>query len=555
MLLHLKIKNIAVIEEADIDFKDGLNVLTGETGAGKSILIDSISMLTGVRSNRELIRTGETMAFVGGLFMPDDKVFKILQSCGIDKPEDGLLQINREINISGKSVCRINGEQCPLSVLKSIGYLLINIHGQQDAFQLYAPEKHIILLDKWCADELSDKLKSYRESYKAYISAAKKRKALKEMAEKRNSEIDFLEYEINEIEAAALMPGEEQALSEKRTALINREKIAQAKAQAVSMLFDDAGCARENMDIAAAKLEYASGFDKALEKTAASLKEALYILDDINRSGVLKEENYVFGELEEITDRLDVIKKLERKYGATEADILNRLEASQNRLKELKENALLENELDENLIVLKRDIEKKAEELHNIRLKNAEKLSAEIEKQLEELNMQGSKFVVDIKKVPYGGLGCDGVEFFISPNRGEDVKPLSKIASGGELSRIMLAIKCIMARTDDAETYVFDEIDSGVSGRAAEKVAAKLQMVSEKKQTLVITHLGHIAAAGKHHYKIEKLTEGSRTKTYITPLDESGRIREIARINSGSDLTAAALNQAKELLEKAKKHG
>ena len=554
MLLHLKIRNIAVIEEADVEFSGGLNVLTGETGAGKSILIDSISMLTGVRSNRELIRTGETSASVYGLFEPGEKVWKILEKDGIERSDDGLLGVSREINVSGKSVCRINGMQCPLAVLKSIGGLLINIHGQQDALELYAPEKHITLLDKWCAEELSAKLKSYRESYKAYISAAKKRRALKENEEKRNSEIEYLEYEIQEIEAADLKIGESDELTAKKAALLNSEKISEAKKLAAGLLFEETGCARERIDIAAGKLEAASAFDKGLEKIVQALREALYALDDINRGGTLYEENFGAAQLEEITDRLDIIRKIERKYGADENAVLSRLEKSKERLAELKESASLETELDINLSELKNEIEEKAEELHKIRVKYGEKLSVEIEQQLEELNMQGSRFVVDIKKVPYGGLGCDGVEFFISPNRGEEVKPLSKIASGGELSRIMLAIKCIMARTDDAATYVFDEIDSGVSGRAAEKVAAKLQMVSKDKQTLVITHLGHIAAAGKYHYKIEKIVSGGRTKTCIVPLDDNGRVQEIARINSGSDLSPVAISQAKELLLRAREN-
>ena len=550
MLLHLKIKNIAVIEEADIEFQEGLNVLTGETGAGKSILIDSISMLTGVRSNRELIRTGEEQASVYGLFAPCEKVWKILGEEGIPRAQDGLLAISRELNISGKSVCRIAGVLTPLSVLKKIGVYLINIHGQQDALELYAPEKHIIILDKWCGEVLSRELASYRDSYKKYISIAKENREIKALQEKRDSEIDYLEYEIAEISGAALRIGEEMELYEKREELKNAEKLKNVVDMCKESLFEGGGSANERLDVAALKLEQLSDVYKNLGEAVSTLREILALMEDVRcELRGFNSENYAGERLEEITDRLDIISKMKRKYGGDEAAVLEHLEKACFRLEELKNAEALSLKLGTEMTALKAEIEQKAQQLHSIRTQYGKKLADEIVQQLAELNMEGCLFVTHIKKVPYGGLGNDGVEFLISPNRGEDIKPLSKIASGGELSRIMLAIKCIMADTDEAQTYIFDEIDTGVSGRAAQKVAQKLKKVGESKQTFVITHSAHIAAAGKHHFRIEKSVENGRTKTHITLLDRQGRIEEIARINSGSNLTETALKQAEEMLD------
>lgn len=549
MLLHLKIKNIAVIEEADIDFFDGLNVLTGETGAGKSILIDSISMLTGVRSNRELIRTGEEKASVYGLFDPCDKVWKILAEEGIDRPDDGLLAVSRELSISGKSVCRIGGNQMPLAVLKKIGSYLINIHGQQDALELYAPEKHIILLDKWCSETIFPQLTAYRECYKKYISIAKENREINALREKREQETDYLEFEVKEISDANLRVGEEAELLKKREELKNSEKLKNAVALARESLFENGGSANERLDISAHKLEQLAPVYGELNGTVEKLREIMALMEDVRGNLRAFEGDAATDEkLEEITDRLDLINKMKRKYGGDEASVIERLEKSSQRLEELKSAEELSLKLADRMEELKTEISERAEQLHNIRMAQGKKLADEIISQLADLNMEGCLFVTDIKKVPYGGLGNDGVEFLISPNRGEDVKPLSKIASGGELSRIMLAIKCIMADTDEAQTYIFDEIDTGVSGRAAEKVAAKLAKVGEFKQTFVITHSAHIAAAGKHHFRIEKTVEEGRTKTHITVLDRKGRIEEIARINSGSNLTETALKQAEEML-------
>ncbi len=551
MLLNLKIKNIAVIEEADIEFYSGLGVLTGETGAGKSILIDSISMLTGVRSNKELIRSGEESAAVFGLFVPGEKVWKMLEKNGFSRSEDGLLSVSRQLSITGKSTCRIAGMQCPLSVLKSIGPYLINIHGQQDALELYAPEKHILLLDKWCGDKLQGALKSYRESYKQYIALAKENRAIREMAKERDREIDFLEFEINEIAQAQLRVGEEEELADKQLMFRNGEKLMQALSQARGALFESEGGARERIDVAMRKVEGALKFEGALEGTASQLRELLFALDEVGDKleGYIEAMDFSEEEMNRVAERLDIIRRMKRKYGGTEQAILDKLEASRQRLETLQNSAELEVKLSVQQESLKKELEEKAEVLHNLRVTYGKKLSREIVCQLEDLNMQGCEFVVDIKKVPYGGMGCDGVEFLISPNKGEEIKPLSKIASGGELSRIMLAIKCIMSGSDEASTYIFDEIDTGVSGRAAEKVAAKLKMVGKSKQTLVITHSSHIAAAGEYHLRIEKSVEAGRTKTHITKLDHEGRVEEIARINSGSNFSTAAVRQAEEMLK------
>lgn len=551
MLLHLKIKNIAVIEETDIDFYEGLNVLTGETGAGKSIIIDAISMLTGMRSNKELIRTGEEKAVVYGVFMPNEKVWKILESEGINPSEDGLLSVTRELNITGKSVCKIAGNICPLATLKKIGAYLINIHGQQDAMELYSPENHIFLLDKWCADDVLPLLSSYRESYKRYISVAKKNKEISEKQEKRIAEMEYLEHEINEISGAGITLGEEEALIVKRNKIKMAEKFSSSLELAREMLFDSAGSAREKADIAKNKLETLAGEYEELKKPVQILDEIVSLIDDVRielRS--LGDDSFSVLDIEEIVDRLDIINKLKRRYGGSEESILNHLEESSKRYEELKSDEELKGTLEIEQEKLKAEAVEKAEVLSGVRKKYAGILSEEIKKQLADLNMPGCEFITQVDKVSYGGLGCDKVEFLISPNKGEDVKPLSKIASGGELSRIMLAIKCIMAKSDEATTYIFDEIDTGVSGLTAQKVALKLNLVGKSKQTLVITHSAHIAAAADHHFLLYKNVENGRTKTHISHLDFDGRVNEIARINSGSNITETAKNQAKELLEK-----
>ncbi len=551
MLLHLKIKNIAVIEEADVEFFEGLNVLTGETGAGKSILIDSISMLTGVRSNRELIRTGEEKASVYGVFSPSEKVWKILAEEGIEPAEDGLLSVSRELSVSGKSVCKIAGVICPLSVLKKIGIHLINIHGQQDATELYSPEKHIFLLDKWCGEAIAPLIADYRESYKKYITAAKKNKEILAMREKRAQELEFFEYEINEILEADIKIGEEEALIKKRQRLKSIEKLSQVLSFVRENLYDSGGSAREKADISRIKLSELTENYPELEKPVEILAEVVSSLDDVRVAlRGMGEEEFTEDKLEEIVDRLDIINKLKRKYGGSEESILEHLLKAQSKYEELKNAENMQAELAATLDVLKEEMVEKGKKLSEVRAKYGEKLSMEIKEQLAQLNMPDCEFKTKVEKVAYGGLGCDEVEFLISPNKGEDIKHLSKIASGGELSRIMLAIKCIMAKTDDAGTYIFDEIDTGVSGFAAQKVAAKLRLVGEEKQTLVITHSAHIASSGNHHFSIEKKVEGGRTKTYITPLDYSGRISEIARINAGSGVTEASIQQAKEMLAK-----
>lgn len=554
MLAHITIENIAVIESAQVEFYDGLNVLTGETGAGKSIIIDSIGMVLGQRTSRDLIRSGKTKARVSALFYPDDATWALLEKLGVERSEDSSLLIFREISQDGRGNCKINGVLTPISTLKEVGKFLINIHGQQDTTVLYSPDKHISLLDSWAGKDLEAALSSYRELYHQYKDLLHRRDRLKENESSRMREIDMLQYQIEEISQARLSPGEDEELQQRAEILENAEEISDALDFSYESLFSEEDNARDRLFTASKKLQEIAQYEEGLEQLSDQLTELCYQLDDIGSglSGYRDQLDFDPSELNEINERLDVIRTLKRKYGNTIEDILIFLEEAEKKLELLSDSSQSLDSIESALELLLPRLKKEAAQLHAIRQTKAQQLEKCIEKELEDLNMPGARFQVVLSSLSeYGSRGTDSVEFYISANPGETPKPLAKIASGGELSRIMLAMKVIMAAFDRSGTYVFDEIDTGVSGRAAEKVARKLRQVSALKQTLVITHSPHIAAIAQHHYLIEKQVTDQQTLTTLTLLDKQGRIEEIARINSGSDLTPAALLHAKELLEHA----
>lgn len=550
MICELFIQNIAVIEKLRIDFKSGMSVLTGETGAGKSIIIDSINMILGNKADKSLIRHGEDKALVSAVFDVSEKIQKELVEYEIECEEDKLY-ISRSISAEGKNVCRINGMPSPLSVLREIAPKLINIHGQHDNQALLSPSKHIGFLDSY-ADN-SELLEEYKVLYSELKDAKKQLSELLCDDDERLRRADLLEYQVKEIEGAELKPGEEEELLEQRGIISNAEKINNGVMQAKEALYSGEESAYNSLHNAVSALEKITGIDERIDKAHETLSDMLYSVQDISYEIADFAEGVEYNEqaLDEIEERLDVYSKLKRKYGSNYEEIMKFYENAREELSKLQN-------IDENIEIYKEKIEKITEEisacgekLTKVRLKASKTLQERIEKALSELNMEQARFKVDVQKTEdFTPDGCDSVEFLISANAGDIEKPLVKIASGGELSRVMLAIKSILAECDEVETLIFDEIDTGVSGSAAQKIADKLSEISNFRQVICITHLPQLASGADNHFYIEKNTEDGKTKTSVRLLDDEERVLEVARI-TGGELTEISKEHARELIRKA----
>ncbi len=550
MLSVLKIRNIAVIESAEIEFFRGFNVLTGETGAGKSIILDSINAVLGFRTSRELIRTGETQAEVTALFCDiDASSAKTLESLGLPLSDDRSLVISRTIS-ADKNVCRINGALTNVAALKTVGATLITIHGQQDNRELLDPETHLSYIDALAGTK--ELFSKYSEAYSKLVSADAKIKKISSDKAERARRADMLSFQIDELQKANIVPGEWEELKNRRSLMRNYEKIQTAFASAYSALSggDDFSGALSLVSGAQRELSAVSDCSKDAEKLSERLSEIYYELDDI--SDVLRGDGFDGGfsqeELNDVEERLDMLYRLSKKYGDTEEEMLSFLENAE---KELESVSLSDEMLEE--LLLKREklyenAKSLAEELSKKRKSAAETFCESVCKELRFLDMPSVRFEAVFKDVPLSENGVDSAEFLISANVGEDLKPLAKTASGGELSRIMLAIKNVLSDKDSVNTLVFDEIDTGVSGRAASKIAAKLYEVSRKKQVLCVTHLGVIASKGDSHYLIEKSEHDGKTFTNVTLLSPEARKYEIARIIGGGNVTDLQLKNAEEML-------
>ncbi len=551
MLSFIDIHNVAVIEHAQIEFFDGLNVLTGETGAGKSIIIDAIGMVLGKRTSRDIIRSGQPKATVNALFYISDATWEILQTLGIEKSEDGALMIYRELSADGKGVCRINSIPVPVSLLREVGKYLINIHGQQDTAELYSAEKHITLLDGYANDEIASHMAEYAGIFSEYrrLKSAVENAAAEEF--KLNSEIDLISYQIAEISALNLKKGEADELEKNINLLGSAEQISLAAGRVRSLLTGDNVNVRDSLSVSAKEFSKIADINEETEKICTAITDSLYKIDDILSMIEELEDKTDFdgGRLDLMQERLYEIRRLSAKYKCSADGLTDFLQNAQEKLEMLhsQKNSSLDNE--NKLKEITEKLTAKAVTLTEIRKKYAAKFEKEIVSHLCDLNMKGVRFEVSFKEDTFTGKGADNVEFLISANPGEELKPLAKIASGGELSRIMLALKSIIAEYDTTETYIFDEIDTGISGITAEKVADKLISVARNNQTVIITHSPHIASIADYHYLIKKEVTDERTETKLTLLTEEGRIAEIARINSGSHLTDAALIHAGELLK------
>ena len=547
MLNLLHIENIAVIESADISFGTGFNVLTGETGAGKSIVIDAISAILGERAYRDMIRTGEEKASVRAVFSQVAPLDWFNEN-GV--PYDRETVIQRDIFLDGKNVCRVNGTLVSVTMLRKLGIQLMNIHGQHDSASLFDEENHLIFLDDFSSNQALRQ--AYQEKYQAVAALRREIQRMTMDEGEKLRRMETLQYQIAEIEKAELEPGEDEALEERRKLLQNAERLSKGMDEAVEALYGG-----EESDGAAGLLtqaEHALGRLSRFSDSFTSLHERVtdlmyQVRDAAEEAKDMRDDlSYSADELEQIESRLDVIYRLRKKYGTTCQEILDYLEKAR---KELADIEFADDRL-EKLKQKQQKAEKEAwaaaEALRQNRRENAEIMSARILQELKELDMPRVQFSCQFRELELQPNGADAVAFYLSANAGEALKPLSKVASGGELARIMLSMKNVLAEKDQIATLIFDEVDTGVSGRAAQKVAEKLRKLAQHKQVLCVTHLPQMAALADTHMLISTCERDGRTYTSVTPLDTEGRKRELARIIGGTHITETTLKSAEEML-------
>ncbi len=551
VLLSLHIENIAVIESADIDFGQGFNVLTGETGAGKSIVIDAISAVLGMRTSRDLIRTGAERALVSAVFtgIPHSQWF---EDNLVPFDNSGELQIVREISADGRGACRVNGRAVTVGMLRQLGAGLMAIYGQHDSQQLFDEQNHLAILDVFAAhDELMDE---YSDAYQRMSQLEQRMDRLRMDEGEKARRIDNLSYQISQLESAGLKPGEDEQLAERRKLLRSAGKLMEALQQAYMALSggDDSDGAVSLLWTAANELGSVASVSEKLEQTFARAGELAAGVDDLADELRIMKDEYDFSEneLDEVESRLDVIHKLKKRYGSTVEEMLTYLENCRQELDtiEFAEDEL--KKLEKKYAVLRQETFDKARALSDSRTRAAERLKSRIMSELSQLDMPRVRFETEFTETELTANGMDSIRFLMSANVGESLKPMSKVASGGELSRIMLAIKNVLAENDGIPTLIFDEVDAGVSGRAAAKVAAKLKSVSAGKQVLCVTHLPQIAARADIHFSIEKSERGGRTFTQVTELETEGRKQELARLIGGDVITETTLKSAEELMER-----
>ncbi len=552
MLKTLVIENIAVIKKAQIEFTSGLNVLTGETGAGKSIVVDSINAILGERTSRELVRAGSDNAFVNAYFedINDDVKLK-LNEYDIPIEEDGSLLLSRKISAGGKSVCRVNGLPVTVGILKDIGTHLVNIHGQHDSQALLNPDFHYKFVDAYAdCDEL---LAEYKDSFKSFLNIRRQLKSLTSDADERDKQSEILDYQIKELRDADIKVGEWEELKHRKSVILNSQAILNALNTLLGAVNGD----DENQGIQSVlsssdkEITALLDADSQLKPIKEKLDSAEDLLESIKDLISDKMESLDFqpDELDKIEERLDILYTFSNKYGETEQDMLYYL-ADAERKRALFDNS--EQDLERLNAEYDSSLEKTqnlALKLSEVRRKAAEKLGDEICSQLEFLDMPGVKFVTQFSKGNLSSVGVDKIEFLIRTNPGEEPKPLAKIASGGELSRIMLAIKSIIAKSDSIATLIFDEIDTGVSGKASRKIGLKLKEVGENAQVICVTHSAQIASAADSHFLIKKEYTDNAAFTQIMPLDFEGRKYELARIMGGLNVTESLLKSAEEMLD------
>jgi len=570
MLLRLEIKNIALIDEVSIELGEGLNILTGETGAGKSIIIDAINVLLGERFSKDLIRSGRDKALIEAVFQVDNgRLAGILEKYGIETEEDGTLIMSREFSINGKSTCRINGRLVTVSALKETGAYLIDVHGQYDNQSLLRNDTHIELLDSFGGEKIQELKKKYYELYEKRRELKGRLEELYGNEKERERKIDLLKYQIDEIRNAKLKVNEEEELNSQRIFYANASRIAETLNGIYEVLFAGSrmkGAAFDDINEAVFKLRELSVYNSRYENIAKQMEEVSFLLEDLkeairNERDSIEYNPYV---LEQIEERLDLIYKLKRKYGNSISEILQYCENCEKELDFIIKSEEHINNLKKELSEIERGLYELAREINRARSEAASVLEENICRELGSLEMKKARFKVNIETIDFDKTpaeevqfkpdGVDRVEFLISPNAGEPLKPLSKIASGGEMARIMLAIKCILADVDKIPTLIFDEIDIGISGKVSQRVAEKIAFLSMSHQVICVTHHPQIASMADNHFLIEKISGKDYTRTKVSRLWGEQVLDEISRILGGDSITAVTRNLASEMLENARNY-
>ncbi|WP_352401129.1 DNA repair protein RecN [Anaerotignum sp.] len=554
MLENLHIKNVALIKECQVAFGPGLNILTGETGAGKSMLIDSLQFALGGRLGKDFLRNDQKMALVEALFSVKDNSFSDkLEENGIEPEEDGTLLISRTLNDAGKSVCRINGSIVTVSMLRELAADLIDIYGQHEHQSLLNPSKHILLLDRFCGS-------GFDEVKEAYANCFGKRKEIDKQLEElmgdeaqREQRLDILNFQKDEIETAALSPREEEELVDKKKRLTHMERLIRLTLESANLLYDgadDMPSACDNVSCTVDKLRECAGLDPSLEGYYNDLEDVYARLEDISREIKRYAQNLEDDpeELERVEERLQTIYKLKRKYGGSVDAVIKFYEKISDEIAFFSNSQEKVEQLTAQRLKIQKSLEDAANKLTKMREEAALRVAKQIEDSLKDMEMKNAKFYIQITpREEWNALGKDKVEFLISANAGENLKPLAKIASGGEMSRVMLALKAVLVDADEIETFIFDEIDTGVSGRTAGKVGRKMSLIGKKRQILCITHLPQIAAMADKHFLIEKETNNDETVTKVKSLDEASAVAEVARLMGNATVTQATLTAAREL--------
>ena len=555
MLLEISIKNFAIIEAISLNFEKGMTVLTGETGAGKSIIIDAMNMMLGARATTDVIRHGAPKAEIEGLFSVENShaLQMIFDEQGIELGDE--IIIRREILQNGRSVSRVNGQMVNLSVLRSIGQYLVDIHGQHDQEELMRPQLHIQMLDGFGDADFLELKQAYQTNFDAYRKMRKQLLEIKKNQEEHKARIEMLEFQMAEIESASLQPGEDLKLNQERDKLLNHKNIADTLTNAYTMLDNEEFSSLANVRSAMNDMESLEDYDVEYREISTSLSESYYVLEDVTKrlEDIIESLDFDGNRLMQIESRLDLIHAITRKYGGNVDDVLMYFAKITEEYNLLTGNNLSSDDMEAELKKLEVSLVDLATNLASARHNLAQQLETEIQQELKDLYMDKARFQVQFTKGKFTREGNESVEFYISTNPGEDFKPLVKVASGGELSRLMLAIKSAFSRKEGKTSIVFDEVDTGVSGRVAQAIAQKIHKIGQHGQVLAISHLPQVIAIADYQFFIEKISNDHSTVSTVRLLTVEERVEEVAKMLAGENVTEAALSQARELLQSKEK--
>ena len=551
MLLEISIKNFAIIESISLNFEQGMTVLTGETGAGKSIIIDAMNMMLGARATTEVIRHGAPKAEIEGLFSIESNraLEEIFDEQGLELSDE--IIIRREILQNGRSISRVNGQMVNLSVLRTIGQQLVDIHGQHDQEELMRPHRHIQMLDEFGDTDFFELKEAYQMSFDNYRRMRKQVLDIKKNQQEHKARIEMLEFQMAEIEAANLKAGEDVTLNQERDRLLNHKHIADTLTNAYSMLDNEEFSSLANVRSAMNDMESLEEFDPEYREISRTLSESYYVLEDITKrlESIIDDLDFDGNRLMQVESRLDLIHTITRKYGGSVDDVLEYFAKITDEYNLLTGNNLSSEDMEIELKKLEKNLVDLAGQVAQARHKIAKDLEAEIKQELQDLYMEKAQFQVRFSQGKFSREGNESVEFYISTNPGEDFKPLVKVASGGELSRLMLAIKSAFSRKEGKTSIVFDEVDTGVSGRVAQAIAQKIHKIGQHGQVLAISHLPQVIAIADNQFFIEKVSDENSTVSTVRLLSLEERVEEVAKMLAGEDVTEAALTQARELLK------